>query len=106
MITGLDDIRLFLNDGKGRFRDATKGSGLVGSGWGTSAAFADFDGDGVLDLFVGQYVNWTPKTDMYCSLDGKTKSYCTPERYNGVPPACTKALAAGASAKSRKKRAS
>ncbi len=95
VVTGLDDIRLFLNDGKGRFRDATKGSGLVGSGWGSSAAFADFDGDGVLDLFVGQYVNWTPKTDMYCSLDGKTKSYCTPERYNGVSSRLYKGLGGG-----------
>src|SRR5512141_1308617 len=95
VITALDDIRLLVNDGKGHFRDATKGSGLVGSGWGTSAAFADFDGDGVLDLFVGQYVNWTPKTDMYCSLDGKTKSYCTPERYNGVSSRLYKGLGGG-----------
>ncbi len=95
VITGLDDIRLLVNDGKGRFRDATRGSGLTGSGWGTSAAFADFDGDGVLDLFVGQYVNWTPKTDMFCSLDGKTKAYCTPERYNGVSPRLYKGLGAG-----------
>lgn len=95
VITGIDDIRLLVNDGKGHFRDATKGSGLIGSGWGTSAAFADFDGDGVLDLFVGQYVNWTPKTDMYCSLDGKTKSYCTPERYNGVSSRLYKGLGGG-----------
>jgi len=95
VITGLDDIRLFLNDGKGHFHDATKGSGLVGTGWGTSAAFADFDGDGVLDLFVGQYVNWTPKTDLYCSLDGKTKSYCTPERYPGTSSRLYKGLGGG-----------
>jgi hypothetical protein len=95
VITGLNDIRLLLNDGHGRFRDATKGSGLVGTGWGTSAAFADFDGDGILDLFVGQYVNWTPKTDMYCSLDGKTKAYCTPERYDGVSPRLYKGLGGG-----------
>jgi hypothetical protein len=95
VITALDDIRLLVNDGKGRFRDATKGSGLAGSGWGTSAVFADFDGDGILDLFVGQYVNWTPKTDMYCSLDGKTKSYCTPERYNGVSSRLYKGLGGG-----------
>jgi enediyne biosynthesis protein E4 len=95
VITGLDDIRLFLNDGKGRFHDATKGSGLAGTGWGTSAAFADFDGDGVLDLFVGQYVNWTSRTDLYCSLDGKTKSYCTPERYPGTSSRLYKGLGGG-----------
>src|SRR5450631_3607321 len=95
VITGVDDIRLLLNDGKGHFRDATKGSGLVCSGWGSSAAFADFDGDGVLDLFVGQYVNWTAKTDLYCSLDGKTKSYCMPERYPGTPSRLYKGLGGG-----------
>src|SRR5664279_3422564 len=95
VVTGVDDIRLLLNDGKGHFRDATKGSGLVGSGWGTSAAFADSDGDGVLDLFVGQYVKWPAQTDLYCTLDGKTKSYCTPERYPGTPSRLYKGLGGG-----------
>ena len=40
--------------------------------------------DGRLDLFVANYVRWTPQTDLRCSLDGATKSYCTPESYKGT----------------------
>ena len=48
------------------------------SGWGTSSAWLDYDGDGLLDLFVCRYVDWSPEKDLFCTLDGKTKSYCTP----------------------------
>lgn len=94
-VTGVNGNRLLVNDGKGRFRDATKGSGLEATGWGSSAAFADLDGDAVLDLFVGRYVDWTPKTDLFCTLDGRTKSYCTPERYPGVSSRLFKGLGGG-----------
>jgi hypothetical protein len=95
LVTGLNENRLLLNDGKGRFRDATKGSGLEGKGWATAAAFADFDGDGILDVFIGQYVDWTGATDIYCSLNGKYKSYCTPERYAGKTSRLFKGLGGG-----------
>ena len=76
--------RLFRNE-RGRFTDVTKSSGTGDPGWGTSAAFFDYDGDGRLDLFLARYVDWSPEKDIYCSLDGTHKSYCTPERYDGVP---------------------
>ena len=44
----------------------------------------DFDRDGLLDLFVCNYVKWSPEHDVFCSVDGKRKSYCTPEAYHGV----------------------
>jgi hypothetical protein len=44
----------------------------------------DFDRDGSLDLIVGNYVQWTPETDLFCTLDGTRKSYCTPESYKGT----------------------
>jgi hypothetical protein len=49
----------------------------------TSALWFDFDRDGLLDLFVCNYVKWSPEHDVFCSLDGKHKSYCTPEAYRG-----------------------
>ncbi len=44
--------RLYRNDGAGHFTDVTEGSGLAGSGYAIGAAAADFDNDGLVDLFV------------------------------------------------------
>ncbi len=48
--------------------------------------FFDYDKDGHLDLVVANYVTWTVEKDLFCTLDGKTKSYCTPESYKGESP--------------------
>jgi hypothetical protein len=83
-ITCVGQNRLFRNTGKGTFVDATKSSGLDGRmAFSTSAMWLDFDRDGLLDLFVCNYVKWTAEHDVFCSLDGKQKSYCTPEAYRG-----------------------
>ena len=84
LVTCVGQNRLFRNSGKGTFVDVTRTSGLGNrSGFSTSALWFDFDRDGLLDLFVCNYVKWSPETDVFCSLDGKTKSYCTPEAYRG-----------------------
>jgi len=82
-VTALGGNHLFHNRG-GRFEDVTRAAGVADSGWGTSSAWLDYDGDGLLDLYVGRYVDWSPAKDLFCTLDGKTKSYCTPERYPGT----------------------
>jgi hypothetical protein len=50
----------------------------------TSAAWVDYDRDGKLDLVVANYVQWSEQGDLYCTLDGAHKSYCTPESYKGT----------------------
>ncbi len=89
-LTAVGDNRLLRNDA-GRFTDVTRAAGVTGNGgdpaeppsWSTASAWLDFDRDGWLDLFVCNYVRWTPETDLYTTLDGKTKSYATPEQYDG-----------------------
>jgi hypothetical protein len=83
-LTALDGDRLFHNEGKGKFKDVTAASGIQNVSFGTSAAWLDYDRDGKVDLFVANYVQWTKETDLWCSLDGTTKSYCTPESYKGT----------------------
>ena len=84
LITCVGQNRLFRNTGKGTFVDVTRASGLGGrTGFSTSALWFDFDRDGWLDLFVCNYVKWSAEHDVFCSLDGKQKSYCTPEAYRG-----------------------
>ncbi len=85
LVTAVGQNRLFHNTGSGRFIDVTEKAGLGGrSAFSTSALWFDFDRDGLLDLFVCNYVKWAPEHDVFCSVDGKRKSYCTPEAYRGA----------------------
>ncbi|HVF89505.1 MAG TPA: CRTAC1 family protein [Blastocatellia bacterium] len=85
-ITCLGPNRLFRNLGSGRFADVTAKARVDDPGFSSSAAWVDYDKDGKLDLFVCNYVEWSVEKDVNCTLDGKNKSYCTPERYKGQSP--------------------
>ena len=82
-ITAIGGSHLFRNLSDGRFADVTAKAGLADSGFPTGAVWFDYDHDGRLDLFVAHYVEWSLATDQACMLDGKHKSYCTPEAYKG-----------------------
>ncbi|PYQ70431.1 MAG: CRTAC1 family protein [Acidobacteria bacterium] len=85
-VTALGGNRLFRNAGAGTFVDVTRTAGVAAGGFSTSALWFDYDNDGKLDLFVARYVEWSIEKDLFCTLDGKAKSYCTPESYNGQSP--------------------
>ena len=82
-LTVLGPNRLLKGAGDGTFTDVTGATGVGDPGFSTAALWFDYDKDGHLDLFVGNYVHWSPETDLFCSLTGDTKSYCTPESYQG-----------------------
>jgi hypothetical protein len=84
-ITAVGQSHLFHNNGNGTFTDVTKSAGLWGPNeFSTGAAWVDYDRDGKLDLVVANYVQWSEQSDLYCTLDGSHKSYCTPESYKGT----------------------
>jgi hypothetical protein len=82
-VTALGGDHLFHNEGHGHFKDVTTASEIHNANFGTSAAWVDYDRDGKADLVIANYVDWSAPKDIYCSMDGKTKSYCTPESYKG-----------------------
>ncbi len=89
-ITTVGDNLLLRND-DGRFVNVAAESGVAHSRrsaddkpeFSTGAAWMDYDRDGRLDLFVCNYVQWTPETDIFTTMDGKNKSYATPQQYDG-----------------------
>ena len=83
-VTALGPDRLYRNKGDGTFEDITAAAGIDNPEFGTSVALLDYDHDGLLDIFVDNYVKWSPEDDLWCTLDGDTKTYCTPESYPGV----------------------
>ncbi len=85
-ITGVGGGHLFRNDGKGHFEDVTAAANARGpNGWLTGAAFLDIDNDGDLDLFVCNYVTWTPDIDKVqgFQISGLGRAYGPPTSFPG-----------------------
>ncbi len=86
-VTGVGKSVLYHNERNGHFRDVTVVAGVENPGrWGSSAAFFDFDNDGLLDLMVINYIDWSPDANVTCEVGGAdSNSYCHPKTYRGLP---------------------
>ncbi len=74
LVTEDGGVRLFLNQGNGKFIDVTKAAGVDNPAWATSATFVDFDRDGWLDLVVVNYLDYVPTRR--CSGTDGLRDYC------------------------------
>jgi hypothetical protein len=87
-VTRWRSYALYHNRGNGTFEDVTVAAGLSGNrDWPTSAAFADLDGDGDLDLYVCHYADWDPQRSPLCPHpnDPKKYSHCGPRTFPAMP---------------------
>jgi hypothetical protein len=84
-VTGYGRAILYHNNGDGTFTDVTAKSGVADEGgWSTSAGWFDYDKDGWLDLVVTNYIEWSPKNNLWCGERRPGyRSYCHPGNYKG-----------------------
>jgi enediyne biosynthesis protein E4 len=89
-LTGVGGNHLFHNEGGGKFKEITAEAGVGGStnDWSTCAAWIDYDNDGKLDLYVGNYITWSREIDAQVGykIDGKTRAYGQPMNFAGAFP--------------------
>lgn len=86
LVTGYGGVTLWMNLGDGTFDETTLAAGLDDDQWSSSAAWADFNGDGLLDLYVAHYVNWSFENNPPCAgpKPGQ-KEVCPPREFEPLP---------------------
>jgi tetratricopeptide (TPR) repeat protein len=85
-VTRLQTYALYRNRGDGTFEDATERAGLSGRRDNpSSAAFADLDNDGDLDLYVCHYMIWDPANPPECLNEKGSNFYCSPQKVEAAP---------------------
>jgi enediyne biosynthesis protein E4 len=84
-VTGYGRAILYRNNHNGTFTDVTAKAGVADEGgWSASAGWFDYDKDGWLDLLVTNYIEWSPKNNLYCGeRNPGYRSYCNPNNYKG-----------------------
>jgi enediyne biosynthesis protein E4 len=90
LVTAFGPNMLFHNNGDGTFSDVSTASGLAGADiWHTGVAFADYDGDGLLDVYIAGYLDFDSKHPELkaCDYRGVKVHACGPLGYRGSPDA-------------------
>jgi enediyne biosynthesis protein E4 len=90
-VAGVHGNTLYHNNGDGTFTDITRKAGLdkstdpeYGPLWSVAAAWVDVNNDGLLDLFVVNYMQWAYSDQPLCVIESISE-YCHPRFYKGTP---------------------
>lgn len=81
-VTNFGSNTLLKNNGDGTFDDVTSIADVGEEAFSACAEFADVDLDGDLDLFVTNYLDWTPDTEKECFSEQNRRDYCNPSSYD------------------------
>jgi hypothetical protein len=86
LLSGYGGCRLYRNQQGKSFADETTASGLDCPGWNTAVAWADFDRDGWLDLYITRYLQWKPadRTCVHEHAAGNVRDVCGPYVFDGA----------------------
>ncbi|MEO2020295.1 MAG: CRTAC1 family protein [Pirellulaceae bacterium] len=88
LVTGYGKLLLFHNQGDGTFLEIAQQAKLDNLLWSTSAGWGDFNADGLLDLYVCNYVNWSFANHPHCAgADVGTTEICPPKQFDPLPDA-------------------
>jgi enediyne biosynthesis protein E4 len=89
-VVGVNHNQMFENNGNGTFSDVTEKVGLkgvhatYGKMYSVTAGWFDYNNDGLLDLFLVNYLKWSLSTAPPCKVKG-IRAYCSPNSFEGLP---------------------
>ncbi len=84
LITGYGGLTLYRNQGDGTFQEVTQQTGLTERMWSTAAGWGDITGNGLLDLYVVHYLDWSSQNDPTCYLRGDIRDVCGPSKFRAL----------------------
>jgi hypothetical protein len=85
LVTGYGGVQFLRNQGDGTFLESQL-EGIDETQWSTSAAWADLNGDQLLDLYIAHYVNWSWDNNIFCGTE-QSRDVCSPRRFTGLKDA-------------------
>ena len=88
LVTGFGGLQLFHNQGDGTFEEVSQEVGMADTLWSSSAAWADFNGDQHLDVYIDHYVDWGPDDAHNPQCPGPEpglREICSPRRFEPLP---------------------